>query len=454
MKNFERAVVREANVRTRVQVIECIEQGKLTTQQGADLLGVTVRQIRRLKVAYRERGPDGVRDRRCGRRPGSQVNETTKATVRRLRRDLYGRFNVKHMHEHLVEKHNLSISYNWTLRFLQSEGLAEKQRRRGVYRRRRERQPMRGMRIHLDGSTHHWLGEDEPDWDLITILDDANSEMLYSQFVPEEGTMSTFAALRSVLSTKGRFAELYVDKGSHFCHIDAETKQPVHTTQVAKALESLGIRMINAHSPQARGRGERGFGTIQGRLPQELELHGITDYGAANRYLNEVFIADFNRRFMVAPQDSHSMYSALPPCDLHVILSIKETRVLRNDYTVQFDNKRLQLPNSSDKPRPRQKVTVHRFIDGDLGISHNNRLLACYQPDGTLRKTTASPQPSPTPANPVPARTTGPGDANFFGFLNSQHPQNTKALGKGGAAQNIASRNDLFIDEDFGGRTF
>ncbi len=451
MTNFERAVAREANTVTRVQVIESIEQGKLTTQQGADVLGVTARQMRRMKAAYRTRGSDGVKDGRTGPRPGRRVSEVTKEKVLRLRRDRYGKFNVRHLHEHLVEKHELTLSYSWTLRMLQAEGLVEKRRRRGTYRRRRPRQPMRGMRIHLDGSTHPWLGADKPHWDLITVLDDADGEMLYSQFVEEEGTLSTFAALHSVLTKHGRFVELYVDRGSHFCHIDAETGESLQTTQVARALKTLGMRMINAKSPQARGRGERGFGTIQGRLPQELELHGITDYAAANRYIDEVFKPDFNKRFTVQPQESHSMFSAVPPCDLHLIFSIHEERKLRNDYTVQFQNKCLQLPNSENRPSPRQKVIVHRFFDGSLGISYRDRLLACYQTDGTpilSQPPTERPrptQPTPTPADLQNHRKPGPGQKDFFDFLNAQMVDKKGKTQTKHISETASRRHDLFV---------
>jgi hypothetical protein len=218
-------------------------------------------------------------------------------TLRRLcqlRRERYPDFSIQHFWEQATEKHGLRLSYTWTRLVLQAAGLAEKAPARGKYRRKRERRPLVGMLVHLDGSTHAWLRE-QPMQDLILALDDADGRILYGRFWPQEGTRSTFAALHQVLTRYGRFAELYTDRGSHFCRTATAGAPPddVHATQVARALRALGIRHIRAQSPEARGRSERAFGTIQGRLPQELRAAGITDYAAANPYLETVFIPDF-----------------------------------------------------------------------------------------------------------------------------------------------------------------
>jgi hypothetical protein len=223
-----------------------------------------------------------------------------------------------------------------------------------------------------------------PMQDLVVALDDADGRILYARFFPQEGTASTFAALESVLRNYGRFAELYTDRGSHFCHSErpGEVADEQHG-QVSQALRALGIHQILALSPQARGRSERAFGTIQGRLPQELRHHGITDYAAANRYLEQHFIADFNRRFTVKPAQPESAFIKLAGIELELVLSSKHERVVRNDNTVTFKNLILQLPSSRHRIHfVRCPVTVHHFSNGTLGISYQGRLLARYDAAG------------------------------------------------------------------------
>jgi hypothetical protein len=242
------------------------------------------------------------------------------------------------------------------------------------------------MLLHLDASTHEWLAG-QPMWDLNVVLDDADGRILDARFVPQEGTASTFAALHAVLRRQGRFVELYTDRGSHFCHTSVAGAGPdaVQDGEVSRALRALGIRHILARSPEARGRSERAFGTIQGRLPPELRVAGITDYAAANGYLVQHFVPDFNRRFTVPPAHAGSAFVPLVGIDLELLLSAQHQRVVRNDSTVLFAALPLQLP-----PRPerahyvRCPVLVHEFPEGTLGISYQGRLLARYDREGHL----------------------------------------------------------------------
>ena len=193
----------------------------------------------------------------------------------RLKRDVYADFSLRHFYEHVTEKHGVKVSYNWLRLMLQEAGVVEKEPARGKYRRQRERRPLVGMLVHLDASTHQWIAG-LPMQDLVVALDDADGRILYARFFPQEGTASTFAALESVVRNYGRFCELYTDRGSHFCQSGpaGEVADEQHG-QVSQALRALGIQHILARSPQARGRSERAFGTIQGRLPQELRHNGI-----------------------------------------------------------------------------------------------------------------------------------------------------------------------------------
>ncbi len=217
-----------------------------------------------------------------------------------LYRDRYFDVNVRHFHEKLGEEHQIGLSYTWVKQALQAAGLVKRKAKRGVHRKRRERRPLPGMMLHIDGSDHQWF-QDERRHDLIVILDDATSEIYYAQLAEEETTATVMAGLRAVIERKGLFCSLYSDRGAHFWYTPksggkVDYERP---TQVGRAMKELGVNMIPSYSPQARGRSERNFSTWQGRLPQELRLRGIRTLEGANKFLNEHYIAEFNRRFTV-----------------------------------------------------------------------------------------------------------------------------------------------------------
>jgi transposase len=361
--------------------------GRITWIQAADILGISARHMHRIKTRYEEYGFDALRDHRGGKPRRKRIALATVEKLLALRKTAYADFSVRHFWEQATERHGLELSYTWTLLTLQAAGLAEKAPARGKYRRRRERRPMRGMMLHLDASTHAWLGKDRPMADLDVMLDDADGRILFARFFDQEGTASTFAALEHVLGHHGRFAELYTDRGSHFCRTNRTGAGPdeIQEGQVSRALRVLGIRQILARSPEARGRSERAFGTIQGRLPQELRLAGITDYEAANRYLDQTFVADFNRRFTVKPAQPESAFVPLAGIDLRLLLSSQHERVVSNDNTVSFNRLVLQLPTSKHRlHHVRCPVLVHEFPSQTLGVSYQGRLLATYSQQGDL----------------------------------------------------------------------
>jgi hypothetical protein len=389
---------------TRNEVIMRAIAGELTWLQAADICRITDRQMRRMKLRYEAHGYDGLVDGRGGKPRRKRIAMQTLEELCRLKREEYGDFSVQHFWEKATEVHKLAISYTWTLKALQAAGLAEKSPGRGQYRRKRERRPVVGMLLHMDASTHEWLAG-QPMWDLNVVLDDADGRILDARFVPQEGTASTFAALHAVLSRYGRFVELYTDRGSHFCHTSVAGAGPdaVQEGQVSRALQVLGIGHILARSPEARGRSERAFGTIQGRLPQELRVAGITDYAAANGYLMQHFVPDFNRRFTVTPAQAGSAFVPLVGVDLALLLSTQHERVVRNDSTVPFEALALQLPQRPERPHyVRCPVLVHEFPEGTLGISYQGRLLARYARAGHLL-----PAPAPPPAAAHKAQQTG-----------------------------------------------
>jgi hypothetical protein len=385
MEKIVRDASREAREMTKRQVMMKAINGEITWLQAADILGVTARHMRRMRRAIEIDGFGELRDREGTR--AVRRKRIALGTIRelcRLKREVYPDFSIQHFYEQATEKHGLELSYTWARVVLQEAGIVEKAAGRGKYRRRRERRPMVGMLVHLDASMHEWIAG-LPMHDLVVALDDADGRILYARFVEQEGTMSTFEALGVVLHRYGRFCELYTDRGSHFCRTAKAGEAPAEEQngQVMQALRALGIRPILARSPQARGRSERNFGTIQGRLPQELRVAGITDYERANRYLEGVFVTDFNRRFTVGPAQPESAFVPLAGIDLELLLSIRHERLVRNDNTVTFKRVILQLPTTRERMHfVRCPVTVHEFPDRTVGVSYQGRLLARYDSDG------------------------------------------------------------------------
>src|SRR6185437_2444347 len=246
---------------------------KITWWAAAEIIGISDRTMRRWRERFEANGYDGLMDQRKGKPASHRVEVRTVEEVLRLYREEYSDFNVRHFHEKLGQKHGVHLSYTWVYKALIGAGLVGKRKKRAPHRRRRERRPLPGMLLHIDGSKHRWF-QDDRWYDLIVILDDATSEIYYAQLVEEESTRTVMAALREVVEKQGVFCALYSDRGSHF-FVTPKAGEPVdkgRLTQVGRAMKGLGVKMIAAYSPQARGRSERSFGTWQGRLPQELRV--------------------------------------------------------------------------------------------------------------------------------------------------------------------------------------
>jgi hypothetical protein len=379
-------VARESKAMTRHEVIKKAVEGAISWVQAGDILGVTPRQLRRLRERYLNHGYFGLKDRRSDWTRPTRLPAEVVEEICRLKREVYPDFSVRHFHDFATEKHGLKVSYTWTKEVLQMRGLAERAPGRGKYRRHRERRPMVGMMLHLDGSTHEWLAGLPPQ-DLIVMLDDADGQILFARFFEQEGTLSSLAALKHVLVRFGRFCEFYTDRGSHFCRTTKAGEAPdaEQHGQVSRVLRALGIRHILARSPEARGRSERAFGTIQGRLPQELRVAGIRGYPDANAYLERVFVPDFNCRFTVAPAQPERAFTPIAGVDLELLLTAQHERIVHNDNTVVFEKLQLQLPTTRDRIHfARCPVLVHQFLDGTLGVSFQGTLVARYDRAGVL----------------------------------------------------------------------
>ena len=358
---------------------------KITWWQAAEIIGISDRSMRRWHERYEEHGYDGLLDRRRGQPSPKRVPLATVEQVLGLYRDRYFDLNVQHVHEKLGEQHGMQLSYTWVKQALQGAGLVARGRKRGVHRKRRERRPLPGMLLHIDGSRHRWF-QDERWYDLIVILDDASSEIYYAQLVEEESTATVMAGLREVIERKGLFCARYSDRGSHFWLTPkvGGKVDPHRLTQVGRALRELGVQLIPAYSPQARGRSERSFGTWQGRLPQELRLQGITTLDEANRFLREEYIGEFNRRFQVAPAQRGSAFVACPRSkDLDLIFALQFERTVNRDNTVSFQNLGLQIEQVPWRGTLAScNVTVHQHLDGTISLTHGPHRLGHYNPQG------------------------------------------------------------------------
>src|ERR1700722_4887676 len=385
MESYPRAAVERA---MKVQEVILRAMGKkINWWQAAEIIGISDRQMRRWRERYEEQGYDGLFDRRRGTPSPKRVPLAQAEQVLGLYREKYFDLNVRHFHEKLREEHQVELSYTWVKRALQGAGLVERGRKRGVHRKRRPRRVLPGMLLHIDGSRHQWF-QDERWYDLIVILDDASSEIYYAQLVEEESTVTVMAGLRQVIERKGVFCALYSDRGSHFWLTPkvGGKVDPHRLTQVGRALRELGIRMIPAYSPQARGRSERSFGTWQGRLPQELRLHKIASLEAANVFLREHYIAEFNRHFQVAAAQRGNAFLACRRRDLDLVFSLQFERAVNRDNTVSFQNLSLQI----EAVRWRAtlagcQVMVHQHLDGTLSLTHGPHLLGRYTAEGAAQ---------------------------------------------------------------------
>lgn len=356
--------------------------GSLKWWEAAEIVGVTDRTMRRWRARYEKVGYDGLYDYRQRQPSPKRIPVATLEKVLQLYREKYFDFNVRHFHEKLAEEHGIELSYTWVKLALQGAGLVGKQRRRGTHRRRRPRRPLPGMLLHIDASKHAWF-QDDRYYDLITILDDATSEIYYAQLVEEEGTRTLMPAVREVVEKRGIFCALYSDRASHFFVTPKAGGKvdPNQLTQLGRALQELGMQMIPAYSPQARGRMERSYRTWQGRLPQELRIRQITSVEEANRFLREEYQAEFNRRFAVAPAGKGSAFVRTRRKDLEWVFSIQHERTVNGDNTIALDNRILQI----EKTRWRNtlagcKVTVCEHLDGTMLVRFGPHEVARFAP--------------------------------------------------------------------------
>lgn len=368
------------------EALERYRKRRLTAEEAGEILGMSGRHFRRLLLRYEEDGPEGLRDRRLGKVSPRRAPLAELTRMQILYQERYRDFTVKHFHEQLVKRHNYKLSYTVTRLALHGAGLVRPQKRRGgTHRKKRERRPLPGMLLFQDGSTHRWIGALDHDLDLVVTLDDATGAIYSAILVEEEGTASSFLGLVETIAAHGLFRAFYTDRGSHYFHTPkaggkVDKSKP---TQVGRALAQLGITHIPSYSPEARGRMERVFGTLQSRLPPELRLAEIATVEAANRYLKEQFVPDYNARFAVPAAEEGSAFIPYAGRPLDDILCIQESRQVGRDNCVNWNGLALQIPPQRHRHHyVRATVRVHQYPNGRLAIFDGPSCLARFDPDG------------------------------------------------------------------------
>jgi transposase len=389
---YTRAAVERA-MKVQEVILQALS-GRQTWLQVADVLGVSPRTVRRLRLRYEQVGYDGLFDHRRRRSPRAvPVGEVQR--ILRLYRERYGPrdghpgYNVRHFCDVARRDHHVRLSYSFINQALQTAGLVARRRARGRHRRRREPRPCFGELLHLDGSRHRWLALQPDVWHtLIAIVDDATNRLLYAQLVEGgESVEVVMTALREVLLTYGIPGALYTDRAHWAVHTPTAGAAPDDRklTHVGRALACLRIEHILGYSPQARGRSERANGTLQGRLVNELRVAGIRTLAAANRYLRDRFVPDYNGRFTRPPAEPASAFVPVGRHDLEQILCHEEERVVARDNTVTFGRLLFQI----DKQRGRRscaglRVVVRRHLNGTHSVWWGPRRLGRYSPAGRL----------------------------------------------------------------------
>jgi transposase len=384
---MDRARIHEGIRRMRFEdVLGRAERSDLSQMEAAELLGISERTFRRWRDRHRENGLAGLSDRRLA----SSLRRAPVAEIERmlgLYGDIYRGFTVKHFHEQLIKRHNYVLGYTVTKLHLHRAGLVHPAKKRSAHRKKRPRRPMVGMMLHQDASTHAWLPGDERKYDLVVTMEDATSALYSAFLVGEEGTASSFQGLREVVDKYGLFCSLYSDRGSHYFFTPEAGAKVSKTvlTQVGRALSQLGIDHIAAYSPQARGRSERVFLTLQDRLTKEFKLAGIDSVEAANTWLRDSFIADYNARFAIQAEQTGSAFVVDRTGAWREILCVQEDRTVGQDNTVKWEGLSLQLPPSRLRPHfVRATVRIHAYPDGSLAAFWGPHRLADYDAKGAL----------------------------------------------------------------------
>jgi hypothetical protein len=356
----------------------------LTTHDAAELLGISERQFLRQRGRYDDEGLEGLIDRRVGKESPLRARKEETDELERLYSTRFKGFSVSHFYSFLkydFDKYNFEYlrSYSWVKNTLTDAKLISVGKKGGDHRQRRPRRPRSGMMLHQDGSTHNWFGS--YNCDLIITMDDANSEITSGFFCKQEGTYSSMRGIKETIEKYGIFCELYSDRGTHYFYTpEAGGKvDKGKLTQLGRALKELGIQHIPAYSPEARGRSERMFQTIQNRLPKELEMMNIRTMKEANEYLINVYIPKHNKEFCVQPEDAETAFMNIKHISLDEILCLKESRTVNKDNTVSYKGLILQIPQNKHRYNyVKCNVEVREYLNGTISIYYGHLNIANF----------------------------------------------------------------------------
>ena len=365
-------------------VFQRAEHDSITWNEAAEILGVDPRTVRRWKHTVEEDGFQGLLDERTRKPSAKRAPRVARTRVLRLYQELYHQWNVKHFHEQL-KKYSIPYSYTWTKNLLQEAGLVDRTKKRDKHRKKRPRKPLVGMMIHIDGSEHAWIPGLKGHQDLMAVMDDADNRCYYAKLVHEENTRESMLALEHVVKTKGLYCSVYSDRASHFFHTPKVGGKVdlSNLTQVGRAMFELGIEMIPGYSPQARGRGERFFGTWQGRLPNELKLEGIKTIPDANQYIRESFLPWYNKNLSVQPEQKGSAFTPCQRKNLDYVFCVKEQRIVNCDNTVQWKKLLLQIePSELRISFAKCRVIVCEHFNNTLSVLYGHHLIGRYDLEG------------------------------------------------------------------------
>ena len=390
MGGNDRTVCMSMRDSLRAGICERLVEKALSEAEAAGRLALSVRQVRRLKRRVKEEGARGVVHRSRGRPSPRRISEAVQADVVRLYRETYAGWNMVHFGEYLASRHGITLSPETLRKMLLAEDARPRRRRRKQHRQWRERRPREGELIQMDTSIHSWLGEDGEKVVLISAVDDATSRILWAEFFEHNGVLENLTLVRDIVAKYGLPQSLYLDHHTIFfvpqeAALAARERGEEALTQFGQVMKCLGIEMIPAGSPQAKGRVERSYGTLQDRLLKELRLEDVRTRVEANRYLHDTFIPAYNKRFGVEPADSEAAWVPTGPIDEHAVFCLRETRVVQNDATISVAGQKWQLRG---RVRSRQRVELRTWLDGTVHVYNGDTELE-YHRVGQAKATAA-----------------------------------------------------------------
>jgi transposase len=399
----------------RLKVIIELDAGRMKAREAAEMLDLSVRQVRRLVAAYRKEGAAALAHGNRGRRSVHRISEEVRDRILELARGPYHDYNDTHFAEKLGEQHGILVSRSTVRRLRRSIGQGSPRKRRPPrHRSRRERYPLPGMLLQIDGSQHDWLEGRGPPLVLIAAIDDATNEVPYALFRYQEDAAGYFELMQAISQSHGLPLAVYADRHTIFkspakATIEQQLSGELPRSQFGRLMHELAIESISALSPQAKGRVERLFGTLQDRLVKELREAQVSTLEEANRVLWS-YLPAFNARFALPATHTDSAYRSWP-ADLQPeqVFSFKHQRTVTSDNTISFDGKKLQIPPGPKRiSYARARVDVHQYLDGRLAICYKDEVLIVYQPASQdpvrVGKFTPAILPEPTSPGPEPHR--------------------------------------------------